>query len=281
MKVLITGANGQLGQDFQKFLKKENVKFLATDLETDITNLEAMRVFVKDNPINLIINCAAYNAVDKAEKDWKTAYLVNGIGSRNLAIIANENEAVFVNYSTDFVFDGKKGTPYTILDNPNPISKYGESKLLGEKYTEQIANKFYLIRTSWLFGKGNINFVTKVLEWSEKKSELSVVDDQISSPTYSYDLARITWDLLDTKAFGHYHITNSGFCSRYEWAQHILNEVGWNGDLLRAKSTDFENPAARPKFSVLNNFGTKETVGYNLPDWKDATNRFLREKEVI
>ncbi|MFX0084051.1 MAG: dTDP-4-dehydrorhamnose reductase [Candidatus Hodarchaeota archaeon] len=281
MKILLTGANGQLGQAFQKILQKEGVEFLATDLETDITNLNAMRIFVKNNPVDLIINCAAYNAVDKAEKDWKSAYLVNGIGSRNLALIANEIDAVFVNYSSDYVFDGNKGASYSILDNPNPISKYGESKLLGEIYTKQIANKFYLIRTSWLFGKGNINFITKVLEWSRNKSELSVVVDQISSPTYSYDLSRITWDLLKTEAFGLYHISNSGFCSRFEWAEFILKKIGWKGDLLTAESEDFNTAAARPKFSVLDNFGTKETVGYELQNWKDATERFLQEKKVI
>jgi dTDP-4-dehydrorhamnose reductase len=240
-----------------------------------------MRIFVKKKPVDLIINCAAYNAVDKAEKDWKSAYLVNGIGSRNLALIANEFDAVFVNYSSDYVFDGNKGASYSILDNPNPISKYGESKLLGEIYTKQIANKFYLIRTSWLFGKGNINFITKVLEWSRNKSELSVVVDQISSPTYSYDLSRITWDLLKTEAFGLYHISNSGFCSRFEWAEFILKKIGWKGDLLTAESEDFNTAAARPKFSVLDNFGTKETVGYELQNWKDATERFLQEKKVI
>ncbi len=281
MKVLITGANGQLGQDFQKLFKDKDIRYFATDLETDITNLETMRTYVKRNPAKVIINCAAYNAVDKAESDWREAYIVNGIGSRNLAIIANEIDAAFVNYSTDYVFDGQKGTPYTILDTPNPISKYGESKLLGEKYTRQIARKFFLIRISWLFGKGNKNFVTKLLEWIKEKSELSVVDDQISSPTYTHDLARITLDLLESRAYGLYHITNSGYCSRYEWAEHILRKIEWKGKLLRAKSKDFKMAAKRPKFSVLDNFGVKETVGYNLPDWKNATSRFLQEKEVI
>ncbi|MFX0094547.1 MAG: dTDP-4-dehydrorhamnose reductase [Candidatus Hodarchaeota archaeon] len=280
--MLITGANGQLGQDFQKLFEKEGINFIATDItpnydSVDITNLDELRDFARRNPIEIIINCAAYNAVDKAEDEWKSAYLINGIGPRNLALVANEINATLIHYSTDFVFNGQKGSPYTILDTPSPISKYGESKLLGEKFVQQHANRYYLIRVSWLFGKGNENFVTKVLRWSKGKNELKIVIDEVSSPTYTIDLANATYRLLKTEAYGLYHITNSGKCSRYEWSKYILDEVGWEGNLLETTCKDFDLPAKRPEFSVLDNFGTKEIIGYELPNWKDATSRFLRE----
>jgi dTDP-4-dehydrorhamnose reductase len=171
--------------------------------------------------------------------------------------------------------------PYTIVDQPNPISMYGKSKLLGEQYVRDLANRYFLVRVSWLFGRGNTNFVKKILEWSTGKKELKVVDDQAASPTYTVDLAKATLDLLITDLFGLYHITNTGFCSRYAWARYILDKTGWDGDLIPAKSGDFATPARRPIFSALDSFGTQESIGYNLPPWQDATDRFLKEVRVI
>lgn len=278
MKVLITGANGQLGRAFQELLKKEGVEFIAaTKEELDITNLQQIREFVRKNEgITHIINCAAYNKVDEAERDWKTAYLVNGIGPKNLAIVSNEIGAELVHYSTDYVFSGKKGSPYTIYDTPDPINKYGESKVLGERFVMSFSNRYYLIRTSWVFGDG-MNFVRKVLEWSKKSKVLRIVDDEVSSPTYAQDLAKATWELIKLKAYGLYHITNSGYCSRYEWAEFILNEIGWDGELKRAKQEDFNLPAKRPKFSVLDGFGLREFTGMKMESWKRRTTEFIEK----
>lgn len=277
MTYLITGANGQLGQDFGIIFNQLNEAIILRDLDLDITDLPELRKFVKQEKLKCIINCAAYNNVDEAETEWKKAFNINGIGTRNLVLIANELDIKFVHYSTDYVFDGEKGNPYFLIDPTNPISKYGESKLLGEKYVTQLGKKFFLIRTSWVFGKGNINFVRKVLDWSKKNIELKIVTDQISCPTYTKDLAMATIDLIKTNAYGCYHITNSSFCSRYEWAKYILEKIGWEGKLNKGLSEDFNTKAKRPKFSVLSNFGLEETIGYELPDWKDATNRFLIE----
>lgn len=281
MKVLITGVNGQLGKAFQELLKNEGVEFIATSREEfDITDLKKIREFVSKNKgITHIINCAAYNKVDEAEKDWKTAYLVNGLGPRNLAIVANEIDAELIHYSTDYVFSGKKGSPYTIYDTPDPINRYGESKVLGERFVMSIAKKYYLIRTSWVFGDGPVNFVKKVIEWSKKSNVLKIVDDEVSSPTYAPDLARATWELIKIKAYGLYHITNSGYCSRYEWAEFILKEIGWNGELKRAKQEDFNLPAKRPKFSVLDDFGFKEVTGLELRSWKESASDFIDKAE--
>ncbi|MBB6062810.1 dTDP-4-dehydrorhamnose reductase [Thermosipho japonicus] len=277
MKILLTGASGQLGKAFQELFKNENVKYIATDVkELDITNLEQVLLFVKQfKDITHIINCAAYNQVDKAEQDWKSAYLVNGLAVRNLAIAANEINAEIVHYSTDYVFSGNKGEPYTIYDTPDPINKYGQSKVLGERFLTTIAEKWYLIRTSWVFGDGPVNFVKKVIEWSKKTNELRIVDDEVSAPTYAPDLAKATYELIKLKAYGLYHITNTS-CSRYEWAEFILKEIGWNGKLLKAKQEDFSLPAKRPTYSVLDNFGYYETVGKTMRDWKEATREYIK-----
>lgn len=282
MKILITGANGQLGQDIQKLCQQNSIEYVATGSKTlDISNKSEVQHFVKNNPMDAIINCAAYNAVDLAETEWKKAYRVNGRGVRNLAIAANSVDALLVHFSTDYVFDGVTHIPYTIADPPNPISRYGMSKLMGETMVRDISDKFILIRTSWVFGKGNENFPKKLLSWSENKTELKVVDDQIASPTYTIDLAKATLDVINKKSRGIYHISNSNYCSRYEWAEYILTKIGWNGKLLRGSSDEFNSAARRPAFSVLDNLGTPEILGYSLPDWKDATDRFIKELEGV
>jgi dTDP-4-dehydrorhamnose reductase len=139
------------------------------------------------------------------------------------------------------------------------------------------AARYYLLRVSWVFGLGNVNFVKKVLEWSDKSDSITVVDDQIASPTYTQDLAKATLDLIQTDQYGLYHCTNSGHCSRFDFAAYVLQQVGWPGELIPGKSSDFETPATRPQFSVLDNFGLKQVIGYSLPSWQDATERFLKE----
>lgn len=278
MKVLITGANGQLGREFCKFFDELGVNYIAADRKKlDITNFENVKDFVDSNPVDFILNCAAYNAVDKAEDEWRKAYLVNGIGVRNLAVAAKKINAAVVHYSTDYVFDGKKETPYTIFDSPNPMSKYGESKLLGENILLESSLNYLVIRVSWVFGVGNTNFLKKLFEWAKERKVLKVVDDQISSPTYTIDLVRATLDLMKNGAYGTYHVTNSDSCSRYEWAKYALSKIQWDGEIIPVKSEEFKTQAKRPNFSVLDNFGTKETIGYDLPEWKDATDRFLKE----
>ncbi len=276
MKVLITGANGQLGQEFQKKFNQLKITYIPTDYqELDITNIEQIRNLVqKEKDITHIINCAAYNNVDKAEEEWEKAYTINGLGVRNLAIVSNEINAELIHYSTDYVFAGTK-KEYTIYDEPDPINKYGESKALGEKEIRQ-AHKYYLIRVSWLFGIGNENFPKKVIKWSQNNNELKIVTDEKSAPTYTVDLVEATLELLKHKVYGLYHITNTP-CTRYEWAEYILKLIGWNGTLKQAKRSDFNLPATRPETSVLNNFGYNQVTGKQMPDWKNATKRFLKE----
>lgn len=280
MNVVITGAGGQLGQDMVKACKERALGVHAADSRRlDITDYNAVKAYLARHPCDVVINCAAYNAVDKAEEEWKTAFHVNGLGVRNLVHAVNECRATLVHYSTDYVFDGESTRPYTLSDRPHPINRYGESKLLGEQFVRDLSDKYYLLRVSWVFGRGSgkTNFAKKIIEWSSTRNELRVVNDQVSSPTYTRDLANATLDLLDTRMYGLYHLTNGGSCSRYDWALEILDSLGWDGTILPASSREFPTPAKRPRFSVLDNFGSPEVLGYQLPDWKDATRRFLQE----
>jgi len=281
MNIVITGAGGQLGQDMVRVCTMRNLSVHAADSrQLDITDYRAIKKYLAEHPCDVLFNCAAYTAVDQAEKEWKTAFRVNGLGVRNLVRAVNECGGILVHYSTDFVFDGESNRPYTIVDVPHPLNRYGESKLFGEQYVRDLSERYYLIRVSWVFGKGRTNFVKKVIGWSKTGKELRIVDDQVSSPTYTLDLAKATLDLVDTGMYGLYHITNSGSCSRYDWASYILALLGWQGTLLPVSSDKFPMPARRPRFSVLDNFGSPEVLGYSLPDWKDATTRFLRGESV-
>ena len=278
MKILITGAHGQLGKDITELcIQKAHTVIPYGSQELDITRYEDVVKQVHDIRPDIIINCAAFNAVDQAETDWEQAFRVNGVGPKNLALTAASSGAILVHYSTDYVFSGQTARPYTLADTPSPVNRYGESKLLGEQMVMRHAARYYLIRVSWVFGAGNTNFVKKVLEWASQRNQITVVEDQVSVPTYTHDLAKVTLDLIKSNQYGLYHVTNSGYCSRFEWAQYILNEVGWNGDLIPGKSDLFKTAATRPEFSVLDNFGTSDSIGYELPSWMDATERFLHE----
>lgn len=280
-KVLLTGAKGQLGAEFVKLLSARSAPHLALGRDSlDISDLKAVRGAVEEYRPGLIINCAAYNLVDTAEKDsaWKTAFSVNGIGVKNLALAAEEAGSALVHFSTDYVFDGLKQSPYTIADPVNPINTYGRSKLLGEESLRGSGcSRYYLVRTSRVFGFGKNSGALKILELLERKDNIKMVTDQVSSPTYTEDLARAVLDLAVTRSYGLYHITNQGFCSRYEWAEFICRKTGLAPEekLRPALSADFKGGAARPAFSALENFPLHETTGYLLPDWREATERFL------
>ena len=279
MKLLITGAHGQLAAEITRTLKERAVEFMAPE-ESDLDITDAAKVFsaIEGYGPDVVINCAAYNAVDLAESQWQKAFMINGTGVRNLANASQKTGAMLVHFGTDFVFDGTKASPYTIVDSPRPLSKYGESKLLGEMYVRDLTQRFFLIRLSWVFGSGEFSFPTKVLQWASKNRKLRIVDDQTASPSYTSHLARAVLDLIATEAFGVYHMTNAGHCSRYEWARFILEHTGWEGELEPANSGEFDTPATRPPFSALDNFPLKETIGYLLPTWQEATEEFLNKK---
>lgn len=278
MKILLTGSNGQLGHDFKKIFNQKNIKYIATGYkELDITNDEDLKEFFQENEgITHIINCAAYNDVDKAETD-KKVWLLNAEAPKKLSEVSKEIGAVFVTYSTDFVFDGKKNLPYVEDDRTNGISEYGKSKAQGEKGVLETYDKSFVIRTSWVFGIANNNFNKQVVNWSKSRDELNIVDDQVSVPTYSADLAEFSWKLIQTERFGLYHITNDGIASKYDQAKYVLEKIGWKGTLGKAKTDDFNLPAKRPAYSKLNSSKVENLLGEKIPAWQSGVDRFLEE----
>ncbi|HEC67327.1 MAG TPA: dTDP-4-dehydrorhamnose reductase [Candidatus Desulfofervidus auxilii] len=281
MKLLLTGANGQLAQDIWLLAQKKGWEVMAfTRQALDISNFKQVKEAITTIKPDIVINCAAYNYVDKAEKEWEQALLVNGIGPRNLATICERQAISLVHFSTDYVFDGHKSTPYTIADLPSPLNKYGATKLQGEIEVSHLTNRYYLIRVSWVFGlrgKTEVNFIKKLLLWSKDRDQLHIVTDQISSPSYTEDVAKAVLDLIQTGRFGLYHITNSGYCSRYQWAEWVLKKIDWSGKLFPARSKDFPNSVLRPAFSALDTFPLKNILGHELPSWQEATERFLKQ----
>jgi len=280
--ILITGAKGQLGTDFKKIFDSIGEPYIATDVEDlDITHKKDVEQFIAKNKVQLIINCAAYNNVDKAEIEQDLCYSLNCHAPHNMAMAAKSAGAVFVTYSTDFVFDGTKGQPYTEDDMPNPLSVYAKSKYEGEQLVLHAYDRVFVIRTSWLFGKANKNFNTQVLDWSQKNTTLRIVDDQISVPTYSYDLARYSWMLILTQNFGLYHIVNAGQASKYDQAKYLLDRIGWNGTVVRAKSSEFNTPAQRPAYSKLDTSKFERVCNTTIPHWQDAIDRWLKEMNLL
>ncbi len=279
MKVLITGAKGMLGQDVAADARARGHEVIAWDREElDITALDRVRQSLAEVGPRVIINCAAYTNVDGAEKEEGAALSVNALGVRNLALVCRELEIALVHFSTDYVFDGSKEGKYGIFDSTNPLNAYGRTKLCGEEYLRLISPRYYLVRTSWLFGKGGNNFIETMLRLAQERSELSVVSDQRGCPTFTEDLSRAVLDLIETGAFGIYHITNSGDTTWCDFAQEIMKESGHQVSVRPISTKEFGRPAARPENSVLDPFPLRETVGYLLPDWRDALRRYLKKR---
>lgn len=278
MKILLTGSNGQLGHDFKKIFNKKNIEYIATDYkELDITSDKDLNKFFQENEgITHVINCAAYNDVDKAETD-KKAWLLNAEAPKKLAEFSKKIGAIFVTYTTDFVFDGEKDSPYVEDDKTKGISEYGKSKAQGEKDVLEEYDRSFVIRTSWVFGIANNNFNKQVINWSKSRNELNIVDDQVSVPTYSMDLAEFSWKLIQTGKFGLYHITNDGIASKYDQAKYVLEKIGWKGTLGRAKTVDFNLPAKRPAYSKLDSSKVEKLLGEKIPTWQSGIDRFLEE----
>lgn len=279
MKYLITGANGQLATEFKKVLSS-NASIEVLSLSKDKLNIaDAGSVYdlVSSYKPDVIINCAAYNNVDGAETDFNTALNVNGDGVANLARAANNVGALIVHYSTDYVFDGNKEDFYNENDMTNPISKYGESKLAGERSLINETENYLLFRVSWIFGDGRQNFLHKLLEWSQKNKKLKIVFDQVSVPTYTEDIVKITRRAIDKGVCGVFHLTNSGYASRYEVARYFFEHLGRDNLLLPVSSEYFKTPARRPYFSAMSNKKISKILDVEIPHWKDAIDRYVKK----
>lgn len=275
--ILITGADGQLAGEFTHHLANSSHRVTTLNKEKlDISSmdsvLDAFSYFIPD----IVLNCAAYNLVDRAEEDPESAFRINASGVKNLAIACKKNNALMVHYSTDYIFDGLKEDFYREDDIPNPLNKYGESKLSGERLLMNETDNFLIFRVSWVFGMGKQNFLFKLSEWAKNNRVLRIACDQVSVPTYTEDIVLSTMHAIDKGLRGIYHLTNSGYASRYEVAKYFIERLGLNNLLLPSDSAHFPSPAKRPYFSAMSNNKIKEAVGTEIPHWKDAIERFIK-----
>ncbi|MDO7788556.1 dTDP-4-dehydrorhamnose reductase [Desulforamulus aquiferis] len=276
MRILITGAGGMLGKDVLEVLSQRGCETLPRyKNDLDITELKQVYQCVENAKPDLIVNCAAYTNVDKAESERELALKINGLGVRNLALACQSTQIPLMHISTDYIFDGQKEEPYNIFDQPSPVNTYGWSKKVGEYYLTSLLSKFYLVRTSWLFGTGGGNFIETIIKLGQRQEELKVVDDQLGCPTFTKDLARTMADLIETGYYGTYHVTNQGKASWYQLAKEILNKCGSPAQIRAVKTFKYPRPAKRPSNSVLDPFPLYETLGYLLPHWQDALERYL------
>ena len=278
-KYLITGGAGQLAKEFQRFFKKNNIDFLAPNRqELDITDFYKVRDYILNNDIDLVINCAAYNLVDKAEEEKDTAYTINAYAVENLAKICREKRIEFVTYSTDFVFDGAKGNEYTEEDEINPLSVYGRSKALGERLALEENKRTFIFRVSWVFGEEGKNFIEQVKTWASTRESIKIATDQVSSPTSTKDIVDITWKILNLRGrdYGIYHITGDGETSRYEQGKYILEKLGYKGEILEGKCLDFTSYDIRPKYSKLSSKKIEDILGIKMPNWHSRVDEYLK-----
>jgi len=276
MKVLVTGYKGQLGYDVIKRLNKSNIDCLGVDIDDfDITNEKQTFDYIINYNPDVVVHCAAYTAVDKAEEDKEKCFNINVIGTRNIAKACKQIDCKMVYISTDYIFDGQGETPFEVDDVPNPINYYGETKYLGEKEVTDFLEKYFIIRISWVFGINGNNFIKTMLRLAEIRDELSVVSDQIGSPTYTYDLAKLIFNIIPEEKYGIYHATNEGYCSWYEFALEIFKQANIDIKVNPIKTEDYKTLAKRPMNSRLSK---KSIQGYALlPKWENALQRFLEE----
>jgi len=276
--ILVTGITGQLGFDVLKELKQRGADVIGTTREEiDLTTESGAKNFILDKKPETVIHCAAYTAVDKAESEAELALTVNGLATRWIAEACREINAKMIYISTDYVFGGDGKTPYEVHDEKKPVNIYGRSKLLGEDSVSAILPRHFIVRVSWVFGINGKNFVKTMLRLAETKNQLRVVKDQIGSPTYTVDLAKLLADMAVTEKFGTYHASNEGFCSWAEFAEEIFKQAGLKVEVEGIDTIDYPTPARRPFNSRLSK-KSLDDAGFNrLPTWQDAVKRFLAE----
>jgi len=276
MRVAITGSKGQLGAALQKTLTHDTLMLI--DLpEYDISDLAAITREMRAFRPEVIIHGAAITNVDGCEADPALAYRVNVLGTRNLAVAAQQCGAVMVYISTDYVFDGMQDEPYWEYDTPNPLSVYARTKWLGEQVTRDLLSRFYIARTAWLYNVGARNFIETVLRLAAERGELRMGTDEIGSPTYAPDLASALDRLIRQPAYGIYHLTNAGVCSRYDWAQAILQMAG-REDVRLIPTQNYQRAARVPKHAELRNFCAAE-LGITLRPWREALANYFAERQ--
>ena len=279
--ILITGILGQLGYDLSREFTKRGVEFIAPSLEElELTTEAGAKNFILEKKPDTVMHCAAYTAVDKAESEEELALTVNGFGTRWVAEACREVGAKMIYISTDYVFGGDGKIPYEVNDEKKPVNVYGRSKLLGEDAVSMILEKYFIVRTSWVFGINGHNFIKTMLKLAETKNKINVVNDQIGSPTYTVDLAKLLADMAATEKYGTYHATNEGFCSWAEFTQEIFKQAGKDVEVDGIPTIEYPTPARRPFNSRLSKKSLDEAGFERLPTWQDAVKRYLAELET-
>ena len=280
MKYLIIGRNGQLAQEFIKTFELHSIAFSApSETLLDITDRKNVADAVSTYKPDVILNCAAYNLVDKAEQDPDTAFKVNAIGPQNLAQAAAQQKAFLVHFGTDYIFDGQKQNGlYTEADQANPLNVYGKSKLAGEEHVLNELAQCLVFRLSWVYGDGKQNFIHKLIERSKSSEYLTVTCDEFSVPTSTETVVDVTLKALEQGVTGLYHLTNTGFCSRYEWARMVLSTLGINKFIRPVTMDTFKLPAQRPQFSSMSNEALATQLNISIPSWEEAVQSYLRKR---
>lgn len=278
MKVLVTGFNGQLGYDVVKQLEKRQIECQGVDVaDFDLTDIVGVSDYILQYQPTIVVHCAAFTAVDRSEDDKKLSYAVNVTGTENIAQICKIIDATMMYISTDYVFDGEGDQPFEIDSPKAPKGQYGLTKSLGEDKVRETLDKYFIVRTAWVFGFNGNNFVKTMIRLGQEKSELTVVADQYGSPTYTYDLAILLCDMIMTKKFGIYHATNEGYCSWFDFACQIMIDAGLKTSVKPVTSDQYPTKAVRPKNSRLSKTSI-DHAGFNrLPSWQDALQRYLIE----
>lgn len=288
MRILITGGKGQLGCQIKSILEREGSdiskldekfkncesRFIDYD-ELDITNYNDVDAFISSYKPDAIINCAAYTNVDGCERDSDAAFKVNAIGPRNLSVASEKYGVKLVHVSTDYVFNGEGTVPFREYDVPHPVSVYGKTKLLGEKYVRENCSHYFIIRTAWLYGEWGKNFVYTIMRIAKEKGHVDVVNDQRGNPTYAEDLAHHILKLVLSDEYGIYHCTGTGECSWYDFACKIVEYSGIDADVSPITSVDLNRSAKRPAYSSLDNMMLRVTVGDEMRPWEEALKSFM------
>ena len=278
MKILVTGVKGQLGYDVCRILSERGIENRGVDIDDfDITDAEAVKAYIKSYAPTAIVHCSAFTAVDRAEDDVELCTRVNADGPKNIAVAAAEIGAKMMQISTDYVFPGTGEAFYEPNDKTGPLSVYGKTKLLGEEAVRATLDNHFIVRISWVFGINGNNFVKTMLRLAETKTDLNVVCDQIGSPTYTYDLAKLICDMIVTDRYGTYHATNEGVCSWAEFAAEIMQQAGKSTVIHPIPTSEYPTRASRPLNSRMSKDKLEENGFSKLPDWKDALSRYLKE----
>lgn len=276
MRILVTGVKGQLGYDVVNELKKRGHTPIGVDVEEmDITDASAVEKEIKKEPLDAVIHCAAYTAVDAAEDNRELCMRVNAEGTRNIARVCRELDLKMVYISTDYVFDGEGERPWEPDDPREPLNVYGESKYQGELAVEEYLEKYFTVRIAWVFGVNGKNFIKTMLRLAESQKEINVVNDQIGSPTYTYDLAVLLVDMVETEKYGRYHATNEGLCTWYEFAKEIFRQAEVDIRVNPVSSDEFPAKAKRPHNSRMDKRKLVRNGFRPLPPWQDALKRYL------